>query len=124
MKSLQMGIAHDISREEVMHIVRDHLTPHFPPQPLEAKRQKIRYSDTNYQLLIAIIEAVTGQPLHMAFEELLYTPLALEHTCHPGTRPESLEPATLWFAEQPMDIPSSANKPTGSPRLTCSSDQV
>jgi D-alanyl-D-alanine carboxypeptidase len=92
--------------EEAMQIVRDRLTPRFPPQPPDAKRQKISYSDTNYQLLIAIIEAVTGQPLHTVFSEMLYAPLGLKHTFHPGTSAgPAPEPATLWLEEQPLDIP-------------------
>ena len=88
-----------------MGIVRDDLRPHFPPQPLDARRHKIRYSDTNYQLLMAIIEAVTGRPLHEVFNELLYVPLGLRDTYHPGTREEpSLRPATMWFGERPLNI--------------------
>lgn len=34
--------------DDLLGIVRDELTPHFPPQPVDAKRQKARYSDTNY----------------------------------------------------------------------------
>ena len=81
------------------------LTPHFPPQPLDAPKQKIRYCDTNYQLLIAIIEMVTGGSLHAAFTDLLYKPLGLEHTYHPGTRPDAPEPAMLWADSEPLRIP-------------------
>ncbi|MGD2217538.1 MAG: serine hydrolase domain-containing protein, partial [Gemmatimonadales bacterium] len=66
-----------LSTDDLFHIVRDQLTPHFPPQPMEAKRQKVRYCDTNYILLIAIIEAVTGQPLHEVYEGFLFRPLDL-----------------------------------------------
>ena len=92
--------------EEAMQIVRDELTPHFPPQPLEDKRRKVSYSDTNYQLLIAIIESVTGQPLHTVFDEMLYRPLGLGQTYHPGTptAPDG-ESATIWAEEQPLTIP-------------------
>jgi CubicO group peptidase (beta-lactamase class C family) len=47
--------------EDAVSHVRDQLTPHFPPQDLAARRQKVRYSDTNFVLLVAIIEAVTGR---------------------------------------------------------------
>jgi CubicO group peptidase (beta-lactamase class C family) len=53
--------------------VRHKLTPHFPPQTLDAVHPagathlKVSYSDTNFQLLIAIIEALTEQPIHAAF---------------------------------------------------------
>jgi D-alanyl-D-alanine carboxypeptidase len=91
--------------EEALQIVRD-ATPHFPPQPLDAERPKISYSDTNYQLLIEIIEAVTGQSLHKNFQEMLFDPLQLHHTFLPGTLdgPEP-EAATTWFEDKPLDIP-------------------
>jgi D-alanyl-D-alanine carboxypeptidase len=92
--------------EEAMRIVRESLTPHFPPQPVGAKRRKIRYSDTNYQLLIAIIENVTGRPLHEAFAEQFYRPLNLQHTYHPGIGAEPAEkPATVWAGERPLEVP-------------------
>jgi hypothetical protein len=46
--------------EEVLRVVRDELTPHFAPQPLDAAKSKARYTDTSYQLLGAVIESVTG----------------------------------------------------------------
>jgi hypothetical protein len=52
-----------LSIEDVATIVREQLRPHFPPPDLSAPRQRARYSDTNYILLCAVIEAVTGQPL-------------------------------------------------------------
>jgi len=92
--------------DEAMRIVRDDLRPHFSPQQLDARRPKVRYSDTNYQLLMAIIEAVTGRPVHEVFDELLYARLGLRHTYHPGTREDpSPGPATMWFGERPLNIP-------------------
>jgi D-alanyl-D-alanine carboxypeptidase len=97
-----------MSLDDIAHLVRDRLSPHFPPQPAEAKRQKARYSDTNFILLIAIIEAVTGKPLHQVYEQLLCQPLDLRHTYLPG-HSTSLEPtrnpASVWGGDQPLDIP-------------------
>jgi D-alanyl-D-alanine carboxypeptidase len=42
--------------------------------------EKAFYSDTNYQLLGKIIEAVTGKPLQTVLKELLFIPLNLRHT--------------------------------------------
>jgi D-alanyl-D-alanine carboxypeptidase len=96
------------SVEDLAHRVRTELVPHFAPQPLDAGRQKVRYSDTNYQLLIAILEAVTGQPLHRVYDELLFRPLELRHTWLPG-RSAPLEqtspPAALWLEDRPLDLP-------------------
>lgn len=77
--------------EELAVYVRDHLRPHFPPQDLSEVCPKARYSDTNFMLLIAIIEAVTGQPLHEVHQRMLYEPLGLQHTYFPGlSRPSDL----------------------------------
>jgi CubicO group peptidase (beta-lactamase class C family) len=46
-----------LSIDDVATIVRDHLKPYFPPQDLSATRPRIRYSDTNFMLLCAVIEA-------------------------------------------------------------------
>jgi D-alanyl-D-alanine carboxypeptidase len=90
--------------EDILYIVRE-LTPHFPPQPLAAQKKKVRYCDTNFQLLIAIIEALTGGSLHVAFSDLVFQPLGLEATYHPGTRADAPVPAALWSGEQPLHIP-------------------
>jgi len=92
------------SIEDMLEVVRS-LKPHFPPQQLDGPKQKIRYCDTNYQLLIAVIEAVTGNSLHQAFTELIYKPLGLEDTWHPGARTGMPEPAMLWMDDQPLQIP-------------------
>jgi D-alanyl-D-alanine carboxypeptidase len=79
---------------EVVRLVRDELVPHFPPQPLDAARPRARYADTNYQLLGAAIEHLTGDPLHDVFDRLLFAPLGLDDTSsyphgpRSGRRPE------------------------------------
>jgi D-alanyl-D-alanine carboxypeptidase len=90
---------------DILDRVRHKLMPLFPPQPLNATRPKVSYSDTNFQLLIAIIEAVTGEPIHAVFADLLLTPLRLEHTWHPDARPAKVAPATVWIDQQPLQIP-------------------
>jgi CubicO group peptidase (beta-lactamase class C family) len=92
--------------EDLMGIVRS-LTPHFPPQPADARRRRARYSDTNYQLLIAILETMTNGPLHAAFDDLVMRPLGLRRTYLPGREPAdpTPEPATLWFEDRPLEIP-------------------
>jgi D-alanyl-D-alanine carboxypeptidase len=97
-----------LEMEDVSSIVRDQLSPHFPPQDLSAARQKIRYSDTNYMLLIAIIEAVTGEGLHEVHERLLFRPLGLRNTYFAG-RSEPLDPTPapmpLRHRGRPLEIP-------------------
>jgi D-alanyl-D-alanine carboxypeptidase len=96
------------SLEESIALVRDRLKPFFPPQTAGSARHKARYSDTNYMLLRAVIEAVTGRPLHGVYEEMLFRPLGLRHTWvagHSQPHEPTSEPATLWFQSQPLDIP-------------------
>jgi D-alanyl-D-alanine carboxypeptidase len=94
--------------EQIAAIVRDELPPHFPPQDLSADRQKVRYCDTNYVMLIAIIEAVAGQPLHHVHQELFFTPLDMRHTYFVGrSRPvdPTPEPLILRVNGHPLYVP-------------------
>jgi len=94
--------------QDILHIVRDRLSPHFAPQPFGLKRRKVRYCDTNFILLIAIIETVTGKPLHQVHEELMFKPLNMHHTWLAGrSKPitSTLEPAMLWYDRKLLNIP-------------------
>jgi D-alanyl-D-alanine carboxypeptidase len=96
-----------MTMDDVISIVRE-LNPHFPPQDLHAGHHKIRYCDTNYMLIIAIIEAVAGRPLHRVYEQLLIRPLNLRHTYFPGySLPlDSIPEAMVIRAKgQPLYIP-------------------
>lgn len=54
------------------------------------------YSDTNYQLLGKIVEAVTGRALSAVFQEFFFTPLNLTHT-HLGAQPApAAKPADVF----------------------------
>ena len=91
---------------EVVALVRDTLRPHFPPQSMSGDRIRIRYSDTNYRLLIAVIEAVSGGSLEAAFKAEIFDPLGLHWTwlSHPE-HPLQRSAATLYFGEAPLRIP-------------------
>jgi len=94
--------------EDMAAIVRDQLKPHFPPQHPSEKRSKVRYSDTNYMLLIGIIESLTGQPLHQVQDQMLFRPLGLRHTYFPGlSQPldPTPEPMILRAKGRPLHIP-------------------
>jgi D-alanyl-D-alanine carboxypeptidase len=78
---------------EIAAVVRD-LKPYFPPQDMAAGRQSIRYSDTNFILLVAILEAVTKRPLPNLHETLLYKPLGMRHTWFAG-QSTPLEPTLV-----------------------------
>jgi D-alanyl-D-alanine carboxypeptidase len=96
-----------ISVEETVEFVRKNLKPHFPPQPPGAKKPMVRYSDTNFQLLIAIIEQATEKPIHQAFEELIYWQLGLQNTWHAGhpTSEYVDRPADIWTDDKVISKP-------------------
>jgi D-alanyl-D-alanine carboxypeptidase len=96
---------------EVLRLVRDDLTPHFPPQPRDATRCRARYTDTNYQLLGAIIEAVAGRSLRDVFDDELFGPLALDDTSSYPNSPRSgasPEPQVSVWAGSTVLQPSGA----------------
>jgi D-alanyl-D-alanine carboxypeptidase len=96
--------------EDVVRRTRDEQSPRFAPQDLSAPRQRARYSDTGFQLLIATIEAVTGQGVPSVFEQRFFRPLGLRQTYLPG-RSQPLDPAplpaTLYDRRRPLDVPRS-----------------
>ena len=65
-------------------------------------------SDTNYMLLIAVIEAGAAAPLHEVYSRRLLRPLALRQTYFPGRSAPldpTPEPAVLRFQGRPLHIP-------------------
>ncbi len=108
--SLFERLSHEDDRtmtlEDVAAYTRRHLSPHFPPQDMSAGKYRIRYSDTNFQLLMAALEAVTGKSIEQVFQELIFQPLGLGNTFHPGNLPVGTpEPASLWIGGQVFDRP-------------------
>jgi len=107
MEQIFEGDDQTFSIEEAVKLVKNRLPAHFPPQEMGAEKKKVRYSDTNFQLLIAIIEKMTGKSLHDAFDQLFYQPLGLKSTFHPGNKPDpSLpDPMQVWNGEKTLDLP-------------------
>jgi D-alanyl-D-alanine carboxypeptidase len=80
--------------DETIARSRDELEPHFRPGT------GTFYSDANYQLLGKIIENITGEPLHSVYEELIFQPLGLKHTCLTGSpEPQAGQaaPADIYY---------------------------
>lgn len=95
------------SMREIADLVREHGRPEFPPRPFDGHRHTISYSDTNYQLLIAIIQAVTAASLQEAFDDLIFKRLGLEHTFLPGSPAAagaSPAPAAVWLGDRRLDV--------------------
>jgi CubicO group peptidase (beta-lactamase class C family) len=72
------------SLDDTTRWVRERLAPYFAPQALDGRRVRIRYSDTNYQLLVGIIEARRNAPFFQVVSDLILDPLELQNTWLPG----------------------------------------
>jgi len=79
----------DWSLDDTARWVRERLTPHFAPQALDGRRVRTRYSDTNYQLLIGIVETCRGAPFYQILTDLIFNPLDLQNTWSPGHHPQA-----------------------------------
>lgn len=96
--------------EDVVRIVKNSHKILWEPQDISGNRYKIRYSDTNYQLLIEIIGNVSGLTLQEAFERYIFKPLGLTQTWLPSGKRES-QVASVWvknlvFDDKPLAFAS------------------
>lgn len=92
------------STEEMIALVRT-ILPKFEPDARNGT--KSHYSDTNYHLLGAIIEAVTGKPYAENLLQTICEPLDLRHTyAFDASRPpRDTPPATLYFKDRALNLP-------------------
>ncbi len=88
-----------LSLADILDMVR-RTEPEFPPGT-----DKAFYSDTNFQLLGAVIEATQGVPLAATFTDLIFEPLELEHTFLFDHTKKRASPAALWNGSRSIDIP-------------------
>jgi D-alanyl-D-alanine carboxypeptidase len=72
--------------DETIERARKDLRPNFQPGTGAS------YSDTNFQLLGKVIEAITGKPLHIVYEDFIFRPLGLKHTWLTGRSEPQLAP--------------------------------
>jgi D-alanyl-D-alanine carboxypeptidase len=82
--------------DETIERAKD-LSPNFQPGT------DASYSDTNFQLLGKIIEAVSGKPLHIAYEEFIFRPLKLKQTYligHPEGPGKPRAPADVFYKDK------------------------
>jgi D-alanyl-D-alanine carboxypeptidase len=92
--------------QDVIHRTRG-LTAHFPPQDLSG-RQRARYSDTGFQLLIMLVQEVTGLPFHTLLSQRFFEPLGMLHTYLPGASEPAEpvdEPAALYVGDRVVELP-------------------
>lgn len=94
--------------EDMVRVTREEQRPHFAPQDLAATRQKARYSDTGFQLLIRVLEDATGHDFAALLTERITGPLGLTRTWHPRqgpTGPQAPVPTGLHAGREPVDLP-------------------
>ncbi len=88
------------SVEDVLEMVRNQ-SPFAAPDS-----GKSHYSDTNYQLLGALIEVVTEQSLSDAFAERIFTPLEMANTyLYDHTKPPAVEPLPFFCENTRLALP-------------------
>lgn len=95
--------------DDMIRATREHQRPHFEPQDLGFARQKARYSDTGFQLLIRIVETVTERSFAELLTERILGPLAMTDTWLPGHRPPdpaSEAPSPLHAQQRRVDLTS------------------
>lgn len=95
--------------EDVMRTTRERQRPHFEPQDLTAARQKARYSDTGFQLLIRIVETVTDRTYADLLAERIFGPLGLKHTWLPGrgpADPATAAPSPIYAKQRRVELSS------------------
>jgi D-alanyl-D-alanine carboxypeptidase len=97
------------SLEQALERVRGRLRPHFVPQDPNDPRARAQYSDTNYLLLKAVLEAVTGRPVAEAYRELVFAPLGMSSTFvisrDAPERDRVAGTASLWAGARTLDAP-------------------
>lgn len=95
--------------EEALERVRDRLRPHFAPQDVRDPRSRAQYSDTNYLLLKAVLEAVTGTSVADVYRSLVFDPLGMRDTWVVSRDDPQAErtvlASTLWAGNTPMQAP-------------------
>jgi CubicO group peptidase (beta-lactamase class C family) len=96
--------------ERVVEIAKSGLSPKFPPESMEQDRpgKKAYYSDTNYQLLGAVIESVAQKPFHEVLSELIIEPLELSSTYVHGYGESQVTrdgpPAHIYYKTTPLQL--------------------
>ena len=99
---LKDGQDASLSLEQIMDIVRS-LSPVSAPGAVGNKRA--HYSDTNYALLGAIIEATTAASVADNFQDVIFTPLGLDDTFVAGDPKRQASPAVFLFKDRVLEIP-------------------
>lgn len=99
LNELTSGLDQHWTFEEVITETKK-MKPAFHP----GAKGKALYSDTNYQLLGRIVEAVTGKPITALWEEFVFAPLGLSKT-YLYQDSQDTRPASLYYKSNPLHMP-------------------
>ena len=103
--------------EAALERVRSRLRPHFLPQDAYDPKARAQYSDTNYLLLKAVLEAVRGRPVAEVYRSLVFEPLGLQATFVVSRgAPETervAQAAALWSGRASLDVPVTLQSTNG-----------
>ncbi|NDJ76479.1 MAG: beta-lactamase family protein [Chloroflexi bacterium] len=100
---LKQGQDREYDLADVLAMVRP-MSPAFVPGANNGR--KSHYSDTNYQLLGAIIVAVTGQSIAQNYQARIFDRLGLAHTyLYDYTTPRGPQPLPVYNQDRALDIP-------------------
>lgn len=83
------------------------LTPHFEPQALDRPRRKAHYADTNFHLLGAVLEAVTGERIACStrsFSRRWAWPTRRRFRIRPGRGPRPSPDVAVWSKDVVLRI--------------------
>lgn len=98
---------HEFTRQDYFDKVREMKKPMFAPSAKNGTRSF--YSDTNYQLLGAIMEVVTEQSIAENFEQRIFQPLQLSESTylfdHKQVQTRQRQPIPISNQNQTMHVP-------------------
>ena len=117
-KNLVEGNDIEITLEKVIENTKK-LKPKFKP----GQKNKVFYSDTNFQLLGSIIEKVTNKPISDVFEEYIFKPLDLKHT---STYKENIDNnyVKTYYGKDQLDPPKYLSTITAEGGIVSTSEDV
>lgn len=82
-RALQEGDV-GLEPDEIATYVREQLRPHFPPLGTDARPQPPRYCNTNFDLLMVVVERIAGAPFEDVLAREVLRPLGLANTTFAG----------------------------------------
>lgn len=110
------GLVEDFKQnKDHLYSVEDVLRIISKQKPVAAPDSgKSYYSDTNYQLLGAIIEAATDQPLAEALTDRIFAPQGMADTyLYDYTAPPAVAPLPFYFKDTKLSLPHAMTSERG-----------